>query len=225
MEERKVQIADLYFRSNSIQFGDYYMSIHQDHPELPLSPYYLHYPKNGEPGSDLLPKLFRLIGEEFFELCENQNPPIRPIRITGVPDGALAIAAEHAEHYSKNPKKILTFKKIGQKGPTIFIGPLEEKGFNEGDDLLIDDDHTSGGRNKQLMRSAAISSGLVVKNMLTVVDRQQGGIENMERVGVRLLSIFTIDKLLEYEFGLGHISRDQIDEIEDYRAKNQYLML
>src|SRR5665213_1818295 len=140
MEERKNQIAELYFQSNSIKFGEYYMSIHQDHPELPPSPYYLHYPKAGEPGNDLLPKLFHLIGEEFFEICETQDPPIRPTRITGVPNGALTIADEHARHYEDHPKNILTFKKIGKQGPTIFIGPLDENGFNQGDDLLIDDD-------------------------------------------------------------------------------------
>jgi orotate phosphoribosyltransferase len=88
--------------------------------------------------------------------------------------------------------------------------------------LIIDEDHTSGGRNKKLIRAAAASGGLVVPNMLTVVDRQQGGVENMAREGVRLLSIFTIDELLQFGVDSGHATQQQVDSVREYRALNQY---
>jgi hypothetical protein len=54
MSELREQIAGLYYRSNSVQFGEFRLFVHVDNPELPLSPYYLHYPKPEEQGSELL---------------------------------------------------------------------------------------------------------------------------------------------------------------------------
>ena len=221
MERRKERIAELYYLSNSVQFIEHEMSVHQEDPKVPLTPYYLHYPKAGEPGSASLPELFSLIGEEFFAICEAQNPPVRPTRFAGVPDGATSLADKHASHYGGYPKNVLTFLKLSRNGRTVFMGPEGE--FNEGDELLIDDDHTSGGRNKRLIRAAAVSAGLVVPHMLTVVDRQQGAVENMRRDGVELLSIFTATELLEYGASHFGVNREQIDEIEKYRSQNQYV--
>lgn len=218
MSERRAEIADLYYRSNSVQFGAFRLSVHVDNPDLPLSPYYLHYPKPAEPGSELLPELYELIGREFFTICESKG--IRPKRIAGVPKGALPLADAHARHYEDYPHNVVTFTKAEEPGGTTFIGPNGE--FGEGEELIIDEDHTSGGRNKKLIRAAAVSGGLVVPNMLTVVDRQQGGVENMAREGVRLLAIFTIDELLQFGADSGHTTQLRADEAKEYRSLNQY---
>jgi orotate phosphoribosyltransferase len=220
MGEIREKIADLYYRSNSVQFGAFKLSVHVDNPELPLSPYYLHYPKPGEQGSELLPELYDLVGQEFFNVCESQNPPIRPKRLAGVPKGALPLADAHARQYEGYPKNLIKFTKVEELGKTIFLGPKGE--FTETEELIIDDDHTSGGRNKRLIRAAAISGGLVVPNMLTVVDRQQGGVKNMAREGVRLLSIFTIDELLQFGAESGYATQLQVDDVKEYSTLNQY---
>lgn len=218
MESAREKIAELYYRSGSVQFGAFRLSVHLDNPVLPLSPYYLHYPKPSEPGSELLPELFNLIGQEFFTICETQG--IRPKRIAGVPKGAVPLADAHAKQYEDYPNNIVRFTKVDEPGNTIFMGPEGE--FTEGEELVIDEDHTSGGRNKRLIRAAAISGGLVVPYMLTVVDRQQGGVENMAREGVRLLSIYTIDELLQFGDQSGHTTHQQVEDAIEYRALNQY---
>jgi orotate phosphoribosyltransferase len=218
MSELRAEIADLYYRSSSVQFGEFRLSVHIDNPDLPPSPYYLHYPKPGEQGSELLPTLYDLVGQEFFAICESRA--IRPKRIAGVPKGAMPLADAHARHYADYPNNLVTFTKIQKTDETIFQGPSGE--FADGDELMIDEDHTSGGRNKKLIRAAAISGGLVVPNMLTVVDRQQGGVENMAREGVRLLSVFTIAELLQFGADAGYATQHQVDEAVEYRALNQY---
>jgi orotate phosphoribosyltransferase len=218
MSENRAAIADLYYRSNSVQFGAFKLSAHIDNPDLPLSPYYLHYPKPGEPGSELLPELYRLVGQEFFTICESWH--IRPTRIAGVPEGAVPLADAHAKHYDGYPNNLVTFTKIQKPGETLFLGPDGE--YTKGDELIIDEDHTSGGRNKKLIRTAAVSGGLVVRDMLTVVDRQQGGVENMAREGVRLLAIFTMEELLQFGADAGYAAQWQVDRAREYRALNQY---
>ncbi len=220
MGENREKIAELYYRSGSIRFGAFRLSVHIDNPDLPLSPYYLHYPDSGEDGSELLPELYSLVGQEFYDICESQSTPIRPTRIAGVPKGAMPLADAHARLYENYPKNLLVFTKKQDKNKTEFLGPYGE--FVEGEELVIDEDHTSGGRNKKLIRAVALSGGLVVSNMLTVVDRQQGGVENMAKEGVRLLSIFTMDEILRIGAATGFVPHQQLDEALEYRALNQF---
>ena len=220
MGEAREKIAELYYRSGSVQFGFFRLSAHLDNPDLPLSPYYLHYPKPGEDGSELLPELYSLVGQEFYDICESQSPPIRPMRIAGVPKGAMPLADAHARLYENYPKNLLVFIKEQASDRTVFLGPYGE--YSEGEELVIDEDHTSGGRNKKLIRAVALLGGLLVFNMLTVVDRQQGGVENMAQEGVRLLSIFTMDELLRIGADTGFATQHQVDEALEYRALNQY---
>lgn len=219
MGETQERIAELYYRSGSVKFGAFRLSAHLDNPDLPLSPYYLHYPKQGEDGSELLPELYSLVGQEFYDICESQNIPIRPVRIAGVPKGAMPLADAHARLYENYPNNLLVFTKEQVADKTVFSGPYGE--FVSGEELVIDEDHTSGGRNKKLIRAAALSGGLLVFNMLTVVDRQQGGVENMAQEGVRLLSIFTMDELLRIGVDTGFATQHQVDEALEYRALNQ----
>jgi len=220
MTETKEKIAELYYRSGSVKFGEFRLSAHLDNPDLPLSPYYLHYPNQGEDGSELLPELYSLVGQEFYDICESQSTPIRPVRIAGVPKGAMPLADAHARLYESYPRNLLVFTKDQYEDKTVFLGPYGE--FSVGEELVIDEDHTSGGRNKKLIRIAALSGGLLVFNMLSVVDRQQAGVENMAQEGVRLLSIFTIDELLRIGADTGFATQYQVDEALEYRALNQF---
>lgn len=221
MENLREKIAQLYYRSNSVRFGDFELSVHRDRPELPKSPWYLHYPKDGEEGSELLPKLFDLIGAQFYEICEAQEQPIRPKKIAGLPKGALGLGDAWARHYSTYPKNLLKFEKIQhQNGTTEFEGPVGE--FEYGDDLSPCEDHISAGRNNLLFLKHARNTGFAVTKLLVVVDRQQGGRENLKREGVDLISIFTADELLEFGQTSGYISRSQFDIVQEYRATNQF---
>lgn len=217
---RQEQIAELYYQSQSVKFGEFRLSVHVDSPDLPLSPYYLHYPKPGEPGSELLPELYQLVGDEFYEICETHDPPIKPKRLAGVPKGALPLANAHATHYDDYPNNLLVFGKVEEPGKTTFIGPEGE--WKEGDEIVIDEDHTSGGRNKRLIKAAAEQGGLAVHTMLTVVDRQQGGVANMAAEGVDLISIFTVEELLGYGVAAGHTDEVQLQRVREYIAPNQF---
>lgn len=218
MTNRHAEIADLYYRSNTIQFGEFLLSIHKDNPSLPPSPWYMHYPKAGEPGSELLPELHQCIGEEFYEISERNK--IKPERIAGLPRGAWPLGESYAKQYTAYPDNLLTFDKIDDpEQGTMFIGP--EGYFSEGDELVPVDDHTSGGRNKFRFLRASQAAGLVVRTILTVVDRQQGATENLRKSGIDLLSIHTTDSLLGHGVTAGYITSALAKEIQDYRKQNQ----
>lgn len=203
-----------------MQFGEFKLSAHKDDPTLPLSPFYLHYPKLGEPGRAMLPELFGLVGEEFADMARVLPTAIGSRRIAGVPKGALPLAEATARRLLGYPENLLEFGKVEKEGgKTIFTGP--EGIYEVGDELLVVEDHTSGGRNKRLIKVAAERQGLVVKVMFTVVDRMQGGAANMAAVGVDLRAIFTVYGLLEYGLDAGFVNLFQVEQVKEYIANNQ----
>lgn len=77
---------------------------------------------------------------------------------------------------------------------SLIEGPLKE-----GDRVVvIEDVVTTGGSSIQAI-DAIVAAGGVVSRVLCVVDREQGGRENLKERGIRLESIFTARELLDYE--------------------------
>jgi len=74
---------------------------------------------------------------------------------------------------------------------SLVEGPLDE-----GDRVvIIEDVITTGGSSKKAI-DAAEALGAKISRVLAIVDRQQGGTENLKKQGIRLESIFNIDELL-----------------------------
>jgi orotate phosphoribosyltransferase len=221
MTDRQEQIAELYYRSNSVQYGEFELSIHRDFPDLPLSPWYLHYPKPNEPGAELLPQLHDLIGAEFYDMLIEYDPDFEPPRITGLPRGAWPLGDALARRYKRYDKNLIKFDKIQHAdGRTEFTAPVGE--YEIGEELVECEDHVSGARNNRLFVAHARRYGFVVRKLLAVVDRQQGGLENLAAEGVDMMAIFTADALLRYGLAARHLMQNQFDEIQAYREANQF---
>ena len=219
MSELEERIVSLYFESNSAQFGAFRLSVHIDDPSLELSPFYLHYPPTGAPGSERLPELFEAIGDGFYDLAQRQQ--LAPRRVAGLPNGALPLGDELAQHYPEYPDNLVTFRKISLPQGTI-IEPPNPETFEPGDELLFADDHTSGGRNKLIALRAARKTGFVVRHMLTAVDREQGATATLAEQDITLSSLLTISRFLELAVAGGFATQEQVDEFSAYRARNQF---
>lgn len=213
------KIAELYYRSNSIRFGSFRLSAHIDNPNLPESPWYLHYPKPNERGAELLPELFELIGVEFKSINDQHHPKISPKKIGAVPMGANPLGDSLARQYpTQYPDNLLIFDKTTTP-KTQF--DLSAGSFSKGDELEVVEDHISGARNNRLFKTAAEGLGLQVNYVLCVVDREQGGVANLAKSGAEMLSILTATELLDYGVAEGHITQARADEVNDYRISNQ----
>ena len=68
--------------------------------------------------------------------------------------------------------------------------------FEQGEVVcLIEDVVTSGGALAEAV-TALREAGLVVRNAVCVVDREEGGADALARIGVRLRSLFTAGELV-----------------------------
>lgn len=134
------------------------------------------------------PDLLRALGERLAGAALEVEP--EAVRLAGPALGAVALAAS-ASMASGLPFIIV-------RGETKEYGTANriEGPFARGDLVcLVEDVVTSGGALAESV-SALRDAGLVVRNALCVVDREEGGADALARLGVRLRALYRARELL-----------------------------
>ena len=135
------------------------------------------------------PEILRALGEALAEAAREYEP--EAVRLAGPALGAVALAAA-AAMASGVPFIIV-------RGETKEYGTAKriEGPFEAGELVcLLEDVVTSGGALADAV-SAVRDEGLVVRNAICVVDREEGGSDALARLGVRLRPLFRASELLE----------------------------
>jgi orotate phosphoribosyltransferase len=135
------------------------------------------------------PEILRALGACLAEAAGEHEP--EAVRFAGPALGAVALAAS-AAMASGLPFIIV-------RGETKEYGTAKriEGPFEQGDLVcLLEDVVTSGGALAEAV-SALRDEGLVVRNAVCVVDREEGGSDALARLGVRLRALFRASELLE----------------------------
>ena len=135
------------------------------------------------------PELLRALGARLAEAVAAYEP--EAVRLAGPDLGAIALAAS-ASMASGLPFIIV-------RGETKEYGTANriEGPFEPGELVcLVEDVVTSGGALGEAV-SALRDKGLVVRNAVCVVDREEGGSDALARLGVRLRPLFRAGDLLE----------------------------
>ena len=55
--------------------------------------------------------------------------------------------------------------------------------------------------------------GLIVEDVIVILDREQGGCENLKKLGIRVHSLIKLNKLFEILVEENHLSNDESGEI------------
>ncbi len=134
------------------------------------------------------PDLLRALGERLAETASEAEPDA--VRLAGPALGAVALAAS-ASMASELPFIIVRNETKEYGTANRIEGP-----FDEGDVVcLLEDVVTSGGALAESV-SALRDAGLVVRNAVCVVDREEGGADALARMGVRLRCLYHASDLL-----------------------------
>jgi uridine monophosphate synthetase len=86
----------------------------------------------------------------------------------------------------------------------------------KGEHLLFFDDVITNGKSKLEGIKPLERLGAQIKMVMIVVDREQGGGENLEKFGYRFRALSTISELVKYLCQSSHISKEQADAVLDY---------
>jgi orotate phosphoribosyltransferase/uridine monophosphate synthetase len=197
-------LAEELWKLNAIQFGDFTLGRTAVH-----SPIYINL-RRLISNPKALKRCARIIKEELEALMSMRNPHVQPFTlVAGVPFGGLHVATAFS---------------LLANVPMIYIHPpgtdkaeVIEGLFVRGQSCLVIDDLITGGGSILQTAATLEAAGLVVRDAVTLIDRQEGGRHALKAAGINLVSILTLEQIANYLMSAGHITEDQ------YRSTMEYL--
>jgi len=86
--------------------------------------------------------------------------------------------------------------------------------------VIIEDVITSGSSVLETV-DVLRKEGLIITDAFVVIDREQGGRENLERHGIKVKSLYTITQIMQYLLDAGKITLQIVKDVDNYLATNQ----
>lgn len=203
LEETKRPTSPIDFAQNE---GEFALKIHEVKPEAPLSPLYVNLRNLPE---NVLEKIAEVLAEVDLETPQDY--------CTGVPKAAVIIAEEFAK--TSNIPFLDVFEKVGLNTDRKII---IKKGLKTKPDtkLLVIDDVVAHGKSKLEALEAAKTVGFYV-NMLVLIDREEGGVAQIEKEGCRVYAAMKLTDILDYYLEKNMITKTQYDETAKYLSKSK----
>lgn len=98
---------------------------------------------------------------------------------------------------------------------------LIEGKFRPGESCLIIEDVVTTGSSILETSTDLKSEGLIIEDAIVVVNREQGGVDNIAKRGIKMHSLFTLSYLLETLKDAGKIEESMVKAVGEYIAKSQ----
>lgn len=188
-------IAEVMWELGCIQFGDFSVG-----RTARNSPVYLN-PKLLVSRPDALGQVAALIEAELRMKMALRNQQVAPFDlIAGVPIGGLHVATALSLQMGV-PLIYARTDPLALIGETTHIEGI----YRPGQTALVIDDLTTGGGSLIDTAEVLRQQGIFVRDALVLVNREQGAAHRLREVGVRLHPVLTLEVLLTYLHGRGHI--------------------
>lgn len=152
------------------------------------------------------PKLLGKVAEELESIAKK----LEYDRIAGIPYAAIPIAT--ALSLRNNKPMLYPRKEVKEHGTKRKI----EGEYKEGEKILVVDDLITTGGSKFEAIAPLEEAGLKVKDIVVVLDREQGGKEELAGKGYALHSVIGMEELLKTLHEEGKITKEEYDEIIEY---------
>jgi orotate phosphoribosyltransferase len=101
-------------------------------------------------------------------------------------------------------------------------GKLIEGKFERGDRVVVLDDVITDGASKIEAIRPLEDAGLVVKDVLIILDREQGGVKILAEQGYRLHSLMTLSGVLEALRAAGKVGPEMVEKVRKFIAEHQF---
>src|SRR4026209_2064616 len=148
------------------------------------------------------PKLLEQVGAAYLPLLKD----LKIDRIAGLPYAAIPIAT--AISLVGNYPMIYPRKEAKSYGTKAEI----EGEYHAGDTVVVIDDLATTGGSKFEAIEKLTGAGLVVKDVVVLVDRQSGARESLAQAGYSMHAVLTITQMLEYWEETGKVTPEKIEQ-------------
>ena len=155
------------------------------------------------------PRILSAVAKEIITVSKG----LKFDRIAGIPYAAIAIAT--AVSLESGWPMIYARKEVKEYGTKKAV----EGAFKAGETVIVIDDLITNGASKFEAVEPLKAEGLIVKDFVVLVDREQGGAKELAEKGYSLHSVLKVSNLLEALEKNKKISESQFSEIKDYFSK------
>ena len=155
------------------------------------------------------PHLLERVGSAYLPILRSLSFD----RLAGLPYAAIPIAT--AVSLQGNYPMIYPRKEAKAHGTKAEI----EGEFHAGETAVVIDDLATTGGSKFEAIEKLTSAGLVVKDVVVLVDRQSGAKESLAQAGYSMHAVLTIGQLLEYWEKTGKVQKDKIEATRKFLQK------
>ena len=196
--------ADALLTSGAVKFGAFRLKLHETQPDAPLSPMYvdLRVVRSYPDALDAAVAALReLIATERLVFS----------RYADVPMAATPMVAV-LSHLTRVP--MITPRELKTHGAGGSINGF----FTPGETVVVIDDVVTHADSKLEAIRTLEANGLVVHDVVVLVDREQGGPEAIAAAGYQLRAAVKISDLLAYWRETGGISEEVYQRVADYFA-------
>src|SRR5215216_227873 len=153
------------------------------------------------------PKLLEQIGAAYLPLLKE----LKFDRIAGLPYAAIPIAT--AVSLQGNYPMIYPRKEVKTYGTKAEI----EGEYHAGETIVVVDDLATTGGSKFEAIEKLTGVGLVVKDVVVLVDRQSGAKESLAQAGYSMHAVLTITQMLDYWEANGKVQKNKIEETRSFQ--------
>jgi orotate phosphoribosyltransferase len=187
------------------QEGEFALKLHEKQPGAPLSPIYINL--RNPPEGVLEP-----VGRVLAEIPSGERPDF----CAGIPKAGIPIANAYSQFAGLPVLSNIFEKEQTATGRRIVVG--EEADTGKGKTLRLVDDLVTQADTKLEAIRAAENLGYRVTDVAVLVDREQGGAEQLAEAGYQLHSAFKLSQLMVYYLRTGRINQARYDEVMAYLA-------
>ncbi len=211
-------------RRQSPEGKGFRLKLHETRPDAPLSPFYLNLrtDDNPKPGP-LTPEILEEIGTRFYELVVECL--LDYSCVAGVPNAGNPLA--DALFWATPQNRLVRRLKLGKEDTAAgrrVVG-ISRGLFRNGDVALVVDDLITGADSKFEAIGVLEKAGLHVRDVLVIVDREQGGKFQLAERDYALHCLFTITELLDFYRRIGRLDQSMYEEIGQYLVNDAVLRL
>ena len=194
--------AEALLTSHAVKFGAFRLKLHETQPAAPLSPIYVDlrvlqsYP-------DALDAAVAVLAEV---IAAHQ---LSFTRYAGIPMAATPLTAV-LSHLTRIP--MITPREAKTHGAAETINGA----YTPGETVLAIDDVVSHAESKLEAIHTLEANGLIVRDVVVLVDREQGGATQLAAAGYTLHAALRLSQLLEYWQATGGIDADTYVRVQAY---------
>lgn len=211
LTEAQEILSSQLFEVGAIKFGDFRLKLHDKNPEAPRSPVYI----------DL--RVLRRFPEAKQAAVNVYEELVRPLKfdlLADVPTAATPLVSSLSDKLGVGMVTPRTDAKVHGSGAKV-DGLLEA---DKGKTAVVIDDLVTRADSKLEAVNVLKENGVGVKDVVVLVDRKQGGEEQLAAEGYTLHSALTMNQMLEYYARVGKISQDVYKDAQQrLQALNRFL--